>query len=58
MAFDAERTDEPLCSGCGAPQSSWSAPSGAVSKAGDIHCCQDCAEGRACACDPARREVA
>ncbi|MCM2276636.1 MAG: hypothetical protein NDJ89_00995 [Oligoflexia bacterium] len=52
--------EEPSCTGCGLPQEQFTAERGKgyVSKRGDLYCCRDCAEGKVCACDPARAQSA
>lgn len=64
MANENDEEVEPTCPGCGAVQSQWAgssadylvARSGFLGPNGDTYCCKDCAEGRACNCNPERLE--
>lgn len=53
-------SDEPICVGCGCPESKFMTEQGRgfVGKKGDIFCCQECAEGKICACNPERAKEA
>jgi hypothetical protein len=46
------------CPGCGLPQRLWPEARGFVSQEGELYCCEDCAAGEICACDPERKAIA
>ncbi len=46
---------EMRCPGCGKPEDEWQDPRG-FSLGGEVYCCQGCAEGTGCTCDPNRHD--
>ncbi|NLF29805.1 MAG: hypothetical protein GX591_02820 [Planctomycetes bacterium] len=46
---------EMRCKGCGRPEDQWEDPMG-FSMGGDVYCCEGCAMGTGCICDPDRHE--
>lgn len=53
-------SDESICVGCGCPESKFPTEQGRgyVGKKGDVFCCQECAEGKICSCNPERAREA
>ena len=55
---NVENNDERTCPGCGAAESLWAGyeRKGFVSKDGELYCCEACAKGEICSCNPERLE--
>ena len=49
---------ERICPQCGAPESQWSGldNKGFIGKNGELFCCEACANGQTCNCNPERLE--
>ena len=54
-----EKEDELICPGCEAPESLWMSVegSGFIGKSGEIYCCEACAKGQICDCNPEHLEA-
>jgi hypothetical protein len=57
MTFEPRDEEERVCSGCGALEGDWPT-GGVIAKGGETFCCQACAEGTACLCNPDKIEDA